>query len=350
MFLKRVCFRILEIIFASISQASHKAAHLYQKYLKLKLFCQKLISDNSQDKSYRLIKEITDFVANKLTCVINCIQTITQNLENGRLDEIEKLKDAENKSRSLQEKIEPSKTKQNKSSLESQRIKERPEKRMVAKEQTKTFDRVAAQKKGRKVMDSIKDVMEFNRHDFLEDFVSSCHEDKDKALKQLLSKNLSNKKQISQFIEKKSQKRKRRLSSGPIMKKEKHEKVHFLQSNHAEKGNHSSSQTTQKSLLLKFKEKQYQERTICSQYNRKINTLKESRFKLRSSCKKARVSSVIPTDREKKNAIIKAIEEIICQNQELQLKILPENVTQPQEKLPILNKRANSVDNNFKDT
>jgi hypothetical protein len=47
MFLKRVCFRVLEIIFSSINQAAHKATNLYQKYLRIKSLCQKLLSEQN---------------------------------------------------------------------------------------------------------------------------------------------------------------------------------------------------------------------------------------------------------------------------------------------------------------
>ena len=52
------------------------------------------------------------------------------------------------------------------------------EKKIVPKEDLKPFDRVAANRKARIVMDGIKDVMEINRQDFLEEFISNCQEKK----------------------------------------------------------------------------------------------------------------------------------------------------------------------------
>ena len=96
LFLKRVCFRVFEVIFATLNQMSQKSSNLHQKYLKLKLLCQNILIENHQDKSYHLLKLITDFTYNKLVCLINNLETITENLENGNLDEIEKLKDIKN--------------------------------------------------------------------------------------------------------------------------------------------------------------------------------------------------------------------------------------------------------------
>lgn len=49
-------------------------------------------------------------------------------------------------------------------------------------------------------MDNIKNVMEFNRQDFIEAFIEVCSENKDKILKQLRVRNEANQRQITAFI------------------------------------------------------------------------------------------------------------------------------------------------------
>ena len=93
MFLKRVCFRIFEVLFNTINQSNHKAPQIYQKYLKLKQQCQKILGDNIEDKSFQLLSNITDFIYEKLNILIWCLKGITSNLENGNFNEMEKLQE-----------------------------------------------------------------------------------------------------------------------------------------------------------------------------------------------------------------------------------------------------------------
>jgi hypothetical protein len=115
-----------------------------------------------------VIKLITEFVSQKFTFGINCLKTITENLENGHIEAIDKLKDIENQSIDIIKKVEPCSSKENKPNIESYRAKVKIcERKPLHKEEMKPFDRVAAHKKARKVMDSLKDVMDLSRQDFL---------------------------------------------------------------------------------------------------------------------------------------------------------------------------------------
>ena len=99
-----------------------------------------------------------------MKCLINCLSSITKSLENGNFDEIDKLQEKEVSSKIILRKNDIDFSKENKGpALDSHRVKiKMVEKKPVNKEE-KCFDRIAAHKKVRKVMDSIKDVMELNR-------------------------------------------------------------------------------------------------------------------------------------------------------------------------------------------
>jgi len=79
-FLKRACFRVLEVIFITINQVGLKASTLYQKFLRFKGICQKIIFENSEDKSFQLIKQISEFSQHKYSALIKCLKNITDSL------------------------------------------------------------------------------------------------------------------------------------------------------------------------------------------------------------------------------------------------------------------------------
>lgn len=65
--MKRVIYRLLEIIFNSLSTVNNKIPHIFQEYLRLKINCQKIMQDNISNKSYLLFKSITDYEFKKIT-------------------------------------------------------------------------------------------------------------------------------------------------------------------------------------------------------------------------------------------------------------------------------------------
>lgn len=84
--MKRVVYRLLEIIFNSLSAVSHKIPHLLQDYLRLKIACQKIMQDNSSNKSYLLFKVITDYEFKKVGKYLELFGELTNHLENGEID------------------------------------------------------------------------------------------------------------------------------------------------------------------------------------------------------------------------------------------------------------------------
>ena len=64
--LKRVVYRLLEIIFNSLSAANSKIPHLLQDYLRLKMGCQRVLQEGCGNKSYLLFKTITDYEFRKV--------------------------------------------------------------------------------------------------------------------------------------------------------------------------------------------------------------------------------------------------------------------------------------------
>lgn len=87
--LKRVAYRLLEVIFGSINTINSKIPQLLHEYLRLKVCCQKILVE-SGSRPHLLIKAITEYEFKKLRKYVDLLGELTNHLENGDIDSFAK--------------------------------------------------------------------------------------------------------------------------------------------------------------------------------------------------------------------------------------------------------------------
>jgi hypothetical protein len=174
--------------------------------------------------------------------------------------------------------------------------------------------------------------MDINKNDFISDFTFTNQDDQqNKLIKELTLRNTRNHQLITEF----ETKRLKMLTKQPPTPIPQSHEAHPTAESRPD-ADPKKCQTTRKSLLLKMKENDCGEITGNELMRAKQE---DNRFRLRSSNR----SRDLPLS-QKQSAVIKTIEEVLGENDDLALRLLP---THPQ-KLPILSKRAISVDQNYR--
>lgn len=91
MVIKRVTHRILDILYNTINTLTNKIPNLYQEYIKLKLYCLKIINEQIVNKPYFIIKAIHEHELNKNRRYAQILTEIIDLLENGDIYKIQRI-------------------------------------------------------------------------------------------------------------------------------------------------------------------------------------------------------------------------------------------------------------------
>lgn len=78
--MRRVAYRLLEIIFNSVGSINYKFPHILQEYLRLKINCQQIMQENTSYKPYPIFKYITDYSFKKINKYLDLFNELTNHL------------------------------------------------------------------------------------------------------------------------------------------------------------------------------------------------------------------------------------------------------------------------------
>lgn len=174
MLLKRVVYRLLEIIFNSLGTVALRIPHLLQDYLRLKIACQKILQESSGNQSYQLFRAITDYEFRKVGRYLELLAELTNLLENGDTDAFCRAEASCFIESRMAGRDSNAQTKTSFfSSLKANRLRAKEKQASKPEITTSEKQKLVFPRRAKALYDSLKDVMELSRQEFLEDH--TCH-------------------------------------------------------------------------------------------------------------------------------------------------------------------------------